>query len=930
MSAFGVTILLDVSAMCRETGCKQTRMAGRLLKKDVSTAVQYSALPQDLSDNEEEDDDSVVRKHKPHKNGVHRGHTDAQEEVIEMENFTLPKARVSRSDPDVAVRKGRMISKVPRCCFIVAICICIGLVVTVAFLLPCSVSDLCGLLGKSGSVSSGTFHGTKNWKIDMADIGSESCIRLVDVDEDGRLDILLGIGIGKDVHTLEDKEKMDKFCKSLGSPSPCAGFVIALRGYDGKELWRLNTYAEVFEINCQELDVNKDGKLDCIGSGRLSTLLAFDPRTGQALWRKNSTVFNNGWNNYNVITVPDVDGDTVPEIVVPHGGEPKFKPSEHVRFAGRLIMLSGATGHVIGQYLEMPDSKETYSSLALHSRKDGTQFILFGSGGETVPGNFLAISLADFFKHALSTEPHMSAPSLAGNNAAWPGKWKDPVTGIITIYKSDLKGVMVPPTLVDVTHDGVKDILMSGYDGTMALYNGETLETIWQKQFIGYESYSTPGVGYFDDDDILDFMSHWSHGEWPSYDHCMTVIQNGKTGDVMWALNTSKFEMSSPLVLRTTDLHRDLFIFRSQGREGKLHNDNMGETHGIDLQRPLTPRPALDKYQTTKPSRGQSRDEIHDKKTQNTMEPSHPMPEESFLGRGRKNQYEPPDDSSYDNNNRNKWPDDPNYPPYYIDQDSEGRKTTNSFSDYSERNYGQKDGYGNQYGNRQGYPGYPGQGESSMQENYGSDSFEGGRQRSNKYVKHNGHSVAKRHGEEGGEGHVTCDDDLKVLTTEVFAMDRTTTHNLARLWKFPATKHYYNNSEMVELLSGSLDAPRLDSNDPKVFCSPFTSQERTTGALGDVDGDGKYDAVLIVTGAALLHDDMGSELTLKYKTFIYKVNLEEAVHQQDMVPVNSTVSSDLGSMANLTALKDVGYLPHEQQPWTAYLGSDGNCVYTEK
>jgi len=44
--------------------------------------------------------------------------------------------------------------------------------------------------------------------------------------------------------------------------------------------------------------------------------------------------------------------------------------------------------------------------------------------------------------------------------------------------------------LVDMNNDGVRDIAMSAYDGTMTLYDGETLDVMWTTTtFIGYESY---------------------------------------------------------------------------------------------------------------------------------------------------------------------------------------------------------------------------------------------------------------------------------------------------------------------------------------------------------------------------------------------------------------------------------------------------------
>ena len=48
----------------------------------------------------------------------------------------------------------------------------------------------------------------------------------------------------------------------------------------------------------------------------------------------------------------------------------------------------------------------------------------------------------------------------------------------------------MPPLLVDMNTDGVKDILMVAYDGLIRLYDGETLNTMWQTEYSGFESYS--------------------------------------------------------------------------------------------------------------------------------------------------------------------------------------------------------------------------------------------------------------------------------------------------------------------------------------------------------------------------------------------------------------------------------------------------------
>lgn len=63
-----------------------------------------------------------------------------------------------------------------------------------------------------------------------------------------------------------------------------------------------------------------------------------------------------------------------------------FSFQTHIRDSGRLIIVNGATGKSLGRYFEMPEGKETYMSPIMHERKDGSLYILFGHGGETVPG----------------------------------------------------------------------------------------------------------------------------------------------------------------------------------------------------------------------------------------------------------------------------------------------------------------------------------------------------------------------------------------------------------------------------------------------------------------------------------------------------------------------------------------------------------------
>ena len=61
----------------------------------------------------------------------------------------------------------------------------------------------------------------------------------------------------------------------------------------------------------------------------------------------------------------------------------------HKRDAGRLVLVDGRSGHSLGRYLNMSEYKETYISPVLHTTKDGSQYVLYGDGGETVKGQCL-------------------------------------------------------------------------------------------------------------------------------------------------------------------------------------------------------------------------------------------------------------------------------------------------------------------------------------------------------------------------------------------------------------------------------------------------------------------------------------------------------------------------------------------------------------
>ncbi len=88
------------------------------------------------------------------------------------------------------------------------------------------------------------------------------------------------------------------------------------------------------------------------------------------------------------------------------------------------------------------------------------------------------------------------------------------------IYRDDSKGMLTPAALVDITGDGIDDIVVATFNSVVVALDGRTFRQVWNATFANSESYSTVGVGYFDQDDVPDFMVKYQYGEgYPVYQY---------------------------------------------------------------------------------------------------------------------------------------------------------------------------------------------------------------------------------------------------------------------------------------------------------------------------------------------------------------------------------------------------------------------------
>ncbi|KAK3095661.1 hypothetical protein FSP39_017289 [Pinctada imbricata] len=656
---------------------------------------------------------------------------------------------------------------------------------------------------------------TAPWRTKISDYGTESCIRLVDIDGDGGQDIIIGLALGKDVSSMVTEESMGQFCRSLGMDVPCAGAVIALRGTDGKLLWKVRSYSEVFALNCHTIDINKDGTKDCIATGRLATIQAINPLNGEVFWEGSSDFLNFGWNIYSPSVIPDLDYDGVGEVLISHGGDPTVPAEIHVRHAGQLLVISGRTGRPIGRPVWMPNDRETYFSPIFHERRDGSLYVLYGCGGETVDGSFLAISLPDLYRYINNLPKDHHVPNLPGKYNQWGSKKPDS-NGTIEIFKSKNKGVMVPPVLADVTKDGVKDILMSSFDGTMILYDGETLNVLWTVKFEDRESYSSPSPGHFNNDEIIDFMVHWSKGAWPFYNTTDTIVLDGKDGAVLWNLTSHRYDVTSDLTVKTTSWNRDMFMFRVQGRNGE-DITHSGAIHGATGIQRVINRRGLDNEDTL------------------------------------------------------------------LDGDDK------------------EDGL----------------------------------------ILPESHLKSKRRVIDAN--YIECETDQTVFTAELFAIDRTTLRNPIKLWEKGSEKFYYkltnSDRKLVDdvkkkygenhtMTENEVPWSRGKREAGKPFCILTQPDERTTGAFGDVDGDGELDVIVNLVSVGVLRDEYANFVKMKFDTDIYKFSLSDALRHGAQTPINATVHRRLKYLDNENDIRTLKFLSMDKQSWGGYMGTFGDSIFS--
>ena len=325
----------------------------------------------------------------------------------------------------------------------------------------------------------------QNWQAFTDSIPTLSSPRACDLNNDGIKDIVLGGGT-------------DGVASNNG--------IMAYNGLNGNLLWKRAARNEVFG-SAIFMDITNDGIKDVFMVGRQAQLLAINGANGNLLWDYfpyNTNPADSGlYNFYNPQFIADVTGDGFQDILVANGGDHAAPVWDTTRPPGHLMVVNGMNGQLIAKAV-VPDSAETYcSALVADVQGNGTQWVLYGTGGETLGGSFWACPLTQLLNNTLAASiPLLTDPNL---------------------------GFIAPASLIK-NPGNTYDIIVQAYSGKVTKIKGANWSQMWSYQLPNTESSAEPVIGNFTGNSAPDVFLSLAKGSSSSYTDYYQVLLDGATG----------------------------------------------------------------------------------------------------------------------------------------------------------------------------------------------------------------------------------------------------------------------------------------------------------------------------------------------------------------------------------------------------------------
>lgn len=355
---------------------------------------------------------------------------------------------------------------------------------------------------------------------------------LEDLTGDGIPDIVFGIGVER---VRPDGGRLRHF------PDPAiSGYVVAVSGATNEVLWKVPNPRDAFTTP-RFARLDRDSVPDVIMGGREAAFSAFSGADGALLWRLPpgavaKTPFP--FNYFRPDLIRDANGDSVPDIVVVHGGNDTI-PAGAPRDPGYLAVISGADGAVLAVHVA-PDGREMYMSPVVYERPDGSEWVIFGTGGETQGGAAYRAPVASLLDGSFARRIE---------RLATPG---------------ERKGVIAPATLVELTGDADPEIVISTFDGRLIAVDGAKGLPLWEKQHEGEESYHPAAVLRTPPAGRLAFLVSRGIGAFPRYVGTTHRILDASNGTVLYEYKDASYPAGAPLSADLDGDGADEPIFFSQ------------------------------------------------------------------------------------------------------------------------------------------------------------------------------------------------------------------------------------------------------------------------------------------------------------------------------------------------------------------------------
>ncbi|HEX6938085.1 MAG TPA: hypothetical protein VF158_01640 [Longimicrobiales bacterium] len=346
---------------------------------------------------------------------------------------------------------------------------------------------------------------------------------LADLDGDRALDIVFGAGVDR----VRPDRARGRYVFSAEPEIP--GWVVAVSGATNEVLWRAPNTGEAFTTP-RFAELNGDGIPDVVMGGREGAFSARSGADGALLWRVAPERVARTPVPYNFFTpaaIEDADGDGITDFVVVYAGD-DTKPPGAPRDVGYIAAISGADGAVLGVH-PIPDGGESYSSIVVYERADGTPWLVFGTGGET----------------------HGGAAYRAPVASILDGTFPDRVERLV---EPGEKGVIAPATVADLTADGEPDLAISTFDGRLVVVDGASGRVLWQHHAEGEETYHPPAVVRLSADGRLGLFLSRGIGVFPRYVGTVHRLFDAADGDILHEYRDGFYPAGAPLAV---DLNGD-------------------------------------------------------------------------------------------------------------------------------------------------------------------------------------------------------------------------------------------------------------------------------------------------------------------------------------------------------------------------------------